>query len=212
MSTELQPLLQQYYEEMNPEKRKALLDRYTEEQSGASGQTAEDSGPAAQDYRRALYEARYYDKKHPDQKVDRFLWCLMTFLTIQKNPGFFPKHHRKHVLSAMQKMQVDDRPLRDEACREVLYRELRNAVRLYYSTCSDPSYGRTLFGMIASDEGARTAQRCKDIWGFSYGIAGITGLNDELDLLCRAANDEYCVLVPEAESLESACRILNPKG
>lgn len=212
MSTELHPLLQQYYEEISPEKRKDLLDRYETAQCGSSGQGAEDFDSGVQVYRRALYEARYFDKKRPDQKVDRFLWNLMTFLTIQKSPGFFPKHHRKQVRAAMQRMQVDDRPLRDEACREALYRELRNTVRRYYSTCSDPAYGRTLFGMMTADEGTKTAQCCKDIWGFSYGIAGITGTGDELDLLCRAANDEYCALVPEAESLEAACKKLNPRG
>jgi hypothetical protein len=38
----------------------------------------------------------------------------------------------------------------------------------------------------------------------------MTGLEEEMELLCRAANDEYCALVPEAESLDAAYRAFNP--
>jgi len=179
----------------------------------AAGDTAEAAsfGSAQADaYREALFAARHQDKKHPGQPVDRFLWYLMNMSTIYKNPGFFPKRHRKEVLSYLRSMELDNRPRSDAACGDVLYMELRNLVHRYYFTCSDPSYGRSLLGMLPADAGRRAALCCTDIWNFSRGIAEMTGLEEEMALLCQAANDEYCALVPEAESLDAAYRAFNP--
>ena len=103
MATELHPLLQEYYEETDPDKRRKCLEKYESDPAAASD-------PACQ-YRRDLYEARFTDPKKPGRIVDRFLWNLMSFSVIQKTPGLFPKHHKKEVLSAMRNMQLDERPL-----------------------------------------------------------------------------------------------------
>ena len=137
MATELHPLLQEYYEETDPDKRRKCLEKYESDPAAASD-------PACQ-YRRDLYEARFTDPKKPGRIVDRFLWNLMSFSVIQKTPGLFPKHHKKEVLSAMRNMQLDERPLNEPVCEDALYRELRNAVRRFFSTCSDSSYAGGFF-------------------------------------------------------------------
>ena len=184
MATELHPLLQEYYEETDPDKRRKCLEKYESDPAAASD-------PACQ-YRRDLYEARFTDPKKPGRIVDRFLWNLMSFSVIQKTPGLFPKHHKKEVLSAMRNMQLDERPLNEPVCEDALYRELRNAVRRFFSTCSDSSYAGGFFGLIPAKPENR-----------------LLGLEQEMALLCRAANDEYCALVPGTVSLEEAYKINN---
>ncbi|MDO5476460.1 MAG: hypothetical protein Q4F43_05020 [Eubacteriales bacterium] len=208
MTPELHPLLESYYTELDPAKRKAVLDEY-EQVLHDAGDGKEDT--SADVYRKDLFAARHIDKKHPGQPVDRFLLHLMTMLTIYKSPGFFPKSHRREVLSCLKKMQLDERPFQDPACEDVLYRELRNAVRRYYSTCSSPAYGRTLLGMMSASDEQKAVQCCADIWSFSYGIAGMVKAEEEMALLCRAANDEYCALMPGVESLDAAYRKLKTK-
>ena len=192
MSMEMNPLLEPYYTETEPEIRKNKLDAY-----------GGDSAVKADQYRRDLYACRHIDKKHPGKSVDRFLFHLISLATIVKTPGFFPKFRKKEVLSLLSAMQLDDRPLQDPECEAALYWEYRNAVRRYIATCDDPSYGRTLLGMKPSDAAGRREKCCNDVWSFSYGVAALVGLEKEMAILCRAANDEYCALHPAVESLEA---------
>lgn len=196
MATEMHPLLQEYYDETDPDKRRKCLEKYETDPAAASDPSGK--------YRRDLFEARYVDPKKPARTVDRFLWNIMSFSAIYKTPGLFPKHHKKEVLSALRNMQLDEKLLNDPACEDALYREYRNAVHRYYATCSESSYAGGFFGLIPAKPEKRASQCCIDIWSFSYGIAGMVGLEQEMALFCRAANDEYCILVPGTASLEEA--------
>ena len=198
MEIELHPLLEAYYTETEPDIRKNKLDAY-------SG----NSDTKADQYRKDLYACRHIDKKHPEKQVDRFLFNLISLATIAKTPGFFPKFRKKEVLSIVTSMQLDDRPLQDPECEAVLYWEYRNAVRRYIATCDDPSYGRTLLGMKPSDAAGRREKCCEDVWSFSFGVADMVGLQKEMAALCRAANDEYCILHPDVESLEAEYKRYN---
>lgn len=192
MAIELNPLLEPYYTETEPDIRKNKLDAYKG-----------DSDSKADQYRKDLYTCRHVDKKHPDKLVDCFLFNLISLATIVKSPGLFPKFRKREVLSILSSMQMDERPLQDPECEAVLYWEYRNAVRRYIATCDDPSYGRTLLGMKPSDAAGRREKCCEDVWSFSFGVAALVGLEKEMATLCQAANDEYCALHPEVESLES---------
>lgn len=195
---DLHPILQKFYMEIDPEIRSGYLSSY-----GQEGAAAED--PAAA-YRQELFTARHVHPKKSSQPFDRFLWNLITMLALYRTPGLFPKRHKKEVLSTLRAMQLDARPLQDEACEEALYLEYRNAVRRYFSTCRSGAYGSRLFGMVASKEEDREQQRCIDTWSFSYGLAELTGVEQEpeMQLFCRAVNDEYCASVTNAASLKEA--------
>ena len=123
-------------------------------------------------------------------------------LTIYKNGSPFPKKNSKDVLTCLSTLRVDDRPSRDKDCEEVLYLELRNAIKRYFSTCQDYTYGRKLLGLGIAKPEERERLRCFDTWGFSFGLARFLDLTEEMELICRAANDEYCASVDGAESLE----------
>jgi hypothetical protein len=188
----MHPLLEPYYTETEPDLRKNKLDAYSTEPNTQADQ-----------YRKDLFSCRHMDKKHPEKLVDRFLFNLISLATIVKSPGLFPKFRKREVLSILSSMQMDERPLQDPECEAVLYWEYRNAVRRYIATCDDPSYGRTLLGMKPSDAAGRREKCCEDVWSFSFGVAALVGLEKEMATLCQAANDEYCALHPEVESLES---------
>ena len=224
--TELHPLLREYYDEIDPGKRFRHLTAYLAE--------AEPPLSAADSYRIALFNTRYHipassglfgflgrsradDHKAADSadpaaplppgEGDLFLREIITLLSICKNAGFRPQKYRNTVLKSLRALRLEEIPGRegtDEARAEALYLELRNTVRRYFSTCHSSSYGRKLLGFNTSDDRDKERLRCLDTWNFSFGIADLLGLREEMDLLCRAANDEYVASAPEAESLESA--------
>ena len=179
--------------------------------AGASSAAAENTGGSAQtetdsaaDYRNDLFEARHIARKKHMQYVDRFLGNLMALIAIYNNPGLFPKRRKKEVLSILGKMELDDRPVKDGNCREVLYLEYRHAIRRYFTTCAEGPYASKLLGLAPASKEDKERQRCYDTWAFSYGIASMVGLEQELALLCRAADDEYCASVPGTASLQEA--------
>ena len=221
--TELHPLLTSYYDEVDPPKRYALLKEYAE--AVGSEMTPADA------YRIALFNARHSDPgakgffsifgKPKSQgskagggnglsvpnapgELDIFLREILLMLTIHKNPGPFPKNMRKDVLTSLSTLRLDDRPSRDKECEEVLYLEMRNAIKRYFSTCQDYSYGRKFLGLGTAKPEERERLRCFDTWGFSFGLARLLELTEEMELVCRAANDEYCASVEGVESLEAA--------
>lgn len=201
MTEEMNPLLEAFYTEVEPEVRKKQLEEYIQ---------SNPEDPVL-DYRKALYDARHFNRKRPDHAIDTFLWNLISLSALHRSPGLFPKRHRKEVLSILRKMELDDRPRQDSKCEEALYWEYRNAMRRFLASCEDPSYGRKLFGMVSPDKGSRERQRCDDMWGFSYGIAEMTKTEEEMSLLCRAANDEYVAKVTNAASLKADHDIYNKK-
>ena len=225
--TELHPLLISYYDEIDPPKRYEHLKEYTE--AVGSGMTPADV------YRIALFNARHsapnaaglfgiFGKSkargnnagsgndssvpNPPGELDVFLREILVMLTIYKNGGPFPKRNRKDVLSSLNTLRLDDRPSRDKECEEVLYLEMRNAIKRYFFTCQDYSYGRKLLGLGIAKPEERERLRCFDTWGFSLGLARFLDLTEEMELFCRAANDEYCASVDGVESLESAYKKL----
>lgn len=228
--TDFHPLLDDFYDEIDPKKRHDHLKAYLEAVSGAES--------PADEYRVALFNSRHANSNMPGSlglfgmskarskkaeapatptaltppgETDAFLRVILIFLTIYKNPGFFPKKNRKEVLSFMDTLKLDDRASNDQDCQETFYLEMRNAVKRFFSTCHDSSYGRKLLGLSASSNEEKERLRCFDTWGFSFGIARLLQLEQELDILCRAANDEYCASAPDAESLESAYKKMGGK-
>ena len=74
-------LLESYYEEIDPDKRKKILDEYL----AAAG----DSDPAAA-YRKALYEYRFVDPADPQRKLDRFMLAFLDFLYLYRSSRVLP--------------------------------------------------------------------------------------------------------------------------
>ena len=137
-------------------------------------------------------------------EADLYLRNILTMLTIYRNGGLFFKHSKKEVLAMLQEIQLDERPLQDKNFEDILYREIRNAFRRYFSTCQSSAYGKKLLGTVDASEEEKEILRCTETWIASYGMASHLGLTSQMAIWCRAANDEYCASVQGVSSLEDA--------
>ena len=171
----------EYYRELEPKKRRALLDELclTEPDDGANA------------FRQRLYRARYVDEKQPGREVDRFLFNCLSFVQLWQSAKLFRRHAKKEVLAALRDMLSEEAAQYGEAGERALYWELRNAAARYLRTCSDSGYNRALFGMIASGDESRADRVCRDIWRMTDGLTKQLSLQGELRLWSRAVQDAY---------------------
>ncbi|MFA6847630.1 MAG: DUF6553 family protein [Lachnospiraceae bacterium] len=176
--------LNMYYREIDPGKRKQLLDELC--------MTEEDDG--ANEYRRHLYELRHVDRKDPAHEVDLFLWNCINLPFIYKSKTLFMSGPIKEVRKIMKDMGAAESSEYGDAGEKAFYWEMRNTMKRYLSTCDDKNYRRKLFGLMSASDEDRIVQTCKDAWEMSYGIAGRLHLEDEMKVFCKAVEDEYSTI------------------
>ena len=75
-------LLEAFYEEIDPDKRLALLNEYKEAVS-------EEEDPLLP-YRVRLYDYRYKDPKDSSRRVDNYLMAILTFMFLYKDSRILP--------------------------------------------------------------------------------------------------------------------------
>ena len=114
-------LLEAFYEEIDPDKRLALLNEYKETVSG-------EEDPLLS-YRVRLYDYRYKDPKDPARKVDNYLMAILTFMFLYKDSRILPGRNVKEALRTVKDMQQDERVLTDDQYAEAFMLEVRNSVR-----------------------------------------------------------------------------------
>ena len=84
--------------------------------------------------------------------------------------------------------------------------EIRNAARRYFETCKTDGYHRKFFGIAASKPEEKEKQRCIDVWRMTYGLAERLGLEEEMDLFCRALSEAYRLSRVDGLTLTEAYR------
>ena len=192
---DMSEILDSYYEELDPDRRRKLFDEYL----AAAGGT----DPAA-DYRRALFEYRHVDPAAPDRKMDRFMLAFLDYLYLFRSSRILPGRYVKEVLATLKALEGDERVHTDPMFAEAFCLEVRNAVRRYFETCKTDGYHRKFFGIAASKPEEKEKQRCFDAWRMSYGLAERLGIEDEMSLFCKAVSDEYRFSRVDGLSLEDA--------
>ena len=192
-------LLESYYEEIDPDKRKKTLDEYL----AAAG----DSDPAAA-YRKALYEYRFVDPApaDPRRKLDRFMLAFLDFLYLYRSSRVLPGRYVKEVEATIGALELDERVHTDPLFAEAFNLEVRNAARRYFDTCKTDGYHRKFFGIAASKPEEKEKQRCIDVWRMSYGLAERLDLEEEMDLFCRALSEAYRLSRVDGLTLTEAYR------
>lgn len=190
-------LLESYYEEIDPDKRKKILDEYL----AAAG----DSDPAAA-YRKALYEYRFVDPADPQRKLDRFMLAFLDFLYLYRSSRVLPGRYVKEVEATIGALELDERVHTDPLFAEAFNLEVRNAARRYFDTCKTDGYHRKFFGIAASKPEEKEKQRCIDVWRMSYGLAERLDLEEEMDLFCRALSEAYRLSRVDGLTLTEAYR------
>ena len=98
-------LLENYYEELDPDKRRSLLDQYL------SGSAPDDP---VDRYRSALYDYRYTNPKEPGRKVDNYMWALLSLMYTHRESLIFPGRNVKAVRRIMKDLAQDERVHTDE--------------------------------------------------------------------------------------------------
>ena len=194
---DLSDLLESYYEEIDPAKRKRILDEYL---AAAGG-----SDPAAS-YRKALYEYRYVDPADPQKKLDRVMLAFLDFLYLYRSSRVLPGRYVKEVQATIKALELDEKVHADPLFAEAFGMEIRNAARRYFETCKTDGYHRKFFGITASKPEEKEKQRCIDVWRMSYGLAERLGLEAEMDLFCRALSEAYRLSRVDGLTLTEAYR------
>ena len=218
--TDHNELLQKYYEELDTDKRRAYLEEYLDSLNGTSevrddtgeslNGTSESEGAKAGDpaaaYRKALFDFRYTDPKHPETQVDRFLRALLDLQFLYKQRSFFTGRLAREARKIVQSFEQDARVHTDEDFAGACRLEIRNAVRRYFDTCKADTYHRKLLGITASSAAEKEMQRCVDTWQMSQGLAERLHIQDDMELFCRAVGEEYQASREDGMTLEEAYR------
>ncbi len=170
-----------YFNELDPYKRKDLLE-------------AIDKDTAS--FRRELYKKRYEFRRKPDRIADLWLFKCVYL------PGLYRRKFLKKATLREVNLTIDEFFLREElnnAQREELYLEMRNAVRRYLSTCRSPKYGSSFFGLKKASEDEKYQRTTEDIWKMSAGLAKVCGKEKEMELWCKACFEELKAYEPSCE-------------
>ena len=180
------PTIALYYREHDPMKRKQFLD-----QSIAAGEDEE-----ANAIRKELWEIRYGSPSagDPNTRADGYL-ALWMALEYNKDAGgrfFGAKSARKEIVKNLEKMKFKEIQEKSELHRELLYRECCHMVKIYMEICEkDKSYGSTLCGIVPMGEKNVKNKIQKDVYETAVVLPGNINMQEELDIITRAAREAY---------------------
>lgn len=209
-----------YYNEIDPVKRKALLEELLSE-SDAECLTPDERAFAEEAAK--LFALRYepgnryampgsvpLSAQEKEPYVDRYLYQMMNLCYLSRGAVVFRRSLKKKVRNALYEMGLPvgkDRSFgsRDGSSfastgiawsREAIRLEICNAVRRYLWTCGDPDYAKKLFGMVKASDEEKAAHARQDLHDMSEGIRkrlgdiDDTALKEALELYCSAFKEE----------------------
>lgn len=183
-----------YYQEIDKDKRKALLD----------GAIAKEGINPEYELRQVLWERRYGRREKEPEGVDYYIRGWMTLMYLKQSATSVLG--KRSALREIQKAKKDwnMKFLRDqgELGERLLYQELYNMVKLYIHLCgNDKNYRSSLFGLMQIDQKKLTEKIAFDVHESTRTIPQILGVEEELQDLQRAAADAFCDVFPGEEHL-----------
>lgn len=192
------PIMEKYYKEHEPMKRKKLLMEAIE--------AGEDRD--ANEIRRELWELRYQDPSEvgEDTRADGFLALWMT-MEFNRNSGsrlFGWKTAQKEISKVLKKLKFTELQEKSDLHRELLYQECLHLVRTYLMLCeTDKSYNTTLFGIATISSDAKKKKIRRDIRETAIELPVHAKMEKELELITQAALEIYQEVFPDEEALIS---------
>ena len=186
------PKIAAYYKEIDPMKRKALLDR----------SIAEGEEPEANEVRRKIWETRYKNRSSadPNSRADSFLglWMVMEFNKNRTGKFIGKNHAKKEILKEFEKTGIPVFAKGSAIEREMITREVLHMVRVYAELCEkDKNYGSTLFGLFPMKENDLTSKLKADLYETAIQLPYDLGINEELALVIKAGRDLFELKYPE---------------
>ncbi len=171
-------MYEEYYRELNPEKRKKILDALT----------SLDEKNSELDHMQKLFGLRY-KKSAKGVFADQFLQYWLELKMAAKNADSYVSARRtkKQVVSAWHMLCLD-RVM--EFDRDILYREMCHLTRLYITLCSqDESYNAFLWGLGRISEEKRKDKMIRDLELIGEEMPKSFDLEKEFEILKSAIRD-----------------------
>ena len=180
------PMIALYYGEHDPMKRKMFLD-----QSIAAGEDEE-----ANAVRKELWELRYGGPSElgPDTRADGYLglWMAMEFSKDTAGKMFGLKRARREIEKNLTRLKFRELQEKSELHRELLYRECCHMVKTYMELCAkDKTYNTTLCGIVPISEKSAKNKLQHDIYTTAIAFPEEIGMQEELEIVTRAAREAY---------------------
>ncbi len=171
----------EYYRELEPKKRKEIMETLFSE--------VEDDG--ANELRKSLFEKRHKPKKNAVTEVDNGIWYLIVIPANMSIRYRYLPGAKKDIMEAMDDMGVTDVDKSDPVAVSAVYWEIRNIAKRYYSTCEGPKYARKLFGIMASSPEEKLKKTAYFLWDCVEGIPNYFGIKDDMQIFIDAMKDEF---------------------
>ena len=180
---------EEFYEELEPEKRKEIMEKVLSE--------AEDDG--ANELRQKLFIERHQPKKRGPQTVDNGIWHMIIMpsnmsLQYRLTPGT-----KGEIRRSMKDLGVADVDKTDKVLVSAVYWEIRNIAKRYFSTCNGPEYYRKLFGILKSSDEEKLIKTAEDVWACAVGVPEQFKMKDEMTIFSDAVRDEFIDYFPDGE-------------
>lgn len=199
---------QAYYDEIEPLKRVRI---YAENMGSGLADPKRSSvynmrglEPATQedDLRKELFLQRHTGPR--GQEVDKDLWALMELMRLSREKSMRSAGDGRLLRKILRDLGFDVIKEQGEQGRELLYLELRNAVRRYLACCTGADYAKAFFGMVAATKERQNEKTTEDIWYATKGLARkckriLVGEDMEhFELYAQAVLDAFYAFYPEA--------------
>ncbi|MDY3991268.1 MAG: DUF6553 family protein [Lachnospiraceae bacterium] len=165
-----------FYREIDPEKRKQMLDAETDERA------------------KELFAIRFSNEKtkEADLGKDRYIWFLMCLDILVRQKPFFIKREAKKVLKDLGELEGSS------GADEAFFKEMKNAAIRLFSTNGKNGEGRRLLGVGTVEDGVKVADQCMDAWRLVYGAPQLLKL-DELEIVSEAVKQAYDTVDGQAQ-------------
>lgn len=183
------PIIAQYYRETEPEKRKELL-----EQAIASGEDKE-----ANEIRKEIWEARYKGVTNDGSLADGYLkfWMALEFNRNAGHKIFGAGRAQKEIQKELDDVKFREIRKKSALHEELLYRECQQLIKFYMDLCEkDKNYNSILCGLVTIKKDSAEAKLKRDIYETAIRLPQEIGLENELDLVSKAAREMYELQFP----------------
>ena len=176
-------------ERQNRKKRKELL-----EQAIASGEDQE-----ANKIRKEIWEARYKGTTNEGGIADGYLkfWMALEFNRNAGHKVFGSGRAQKEIRKELDDVKFREIRAKSALHEELLHRECQHLVRFYMDLCEkDKNYNSVLCGLITIKKDSAKAKLQRDIYETAILLPQEIGLEEDLDLLTKAAREMYELQFP----------------
>ena len=184
-----------YYEEKDPAKRRAMLDKAIESELS----------PEEDEYRKMLFDRRYSPSQYGESGyADNFMRCFMDFNLLTKNPPtrFGVSKAKKSVLKDLADLGIGAEVDNEELYNSILVSEFCHLGQSFIALCADSrQYRAVLFGFGKINDQALVRKLHNDLISAGIAIAEKFDLYEEMDLWLRGLDAARARMLPDTQSI-----------